>query len=105
MARVLVDPIWWLFVLWLPGYLKEARGFSLKEIGYFAWLPYLAAAAGSLTGGFLAGCLITAGISVDRARRPSSRSPTGKGTRPCVFCVIRTAAPSSRSPGCWAASD
>jgi ACS family hexuronate transporter-like MFS transporter len=68
-ARFLVDPIWWLYVLWLPTYLKEVRHFSLKDIGASAWAPYLAAAIGSLFGGWLAGRLITRGLSVNAARK------------------------------------
>lgn len=69
LARFAVDPVWWLFVLWLPGYLSKARGLSLKQIGMFAWAPYLAAAAGSLFGGWLSGRLIRAGWEVNRARK------------------------------------
>jgi ACS family hexuronate transporter-like MFS transporter len=69
MARFLVDPIWWLFVLWLPEYLTKARGLSLKQIGLWAWVPYLAASMGSLFGGWLAGRLISGGMSVNRARK------------------------------------
>ena len=49
--------------------MHKARGFSLKEIGLFAWVPYLAADAGSLFGGFASGFLIQRGWSVDRARK------------------------------------
>ena len=69
LARFLVDPIWWLYVLWLPTYLKEVRHFSLKDIGASAWAPYLAAAIGSLFGGWLAGRLISRGLSVNTARK------------------------------------
>ncbi len=69
LARLLVDPIWWLFIFWLPEYLNKARGFSLKQIGMFAWVPYLAADAGSLLGGFLSGYLIHRGMTVNRARK------------------------------------
>ncbi len=69
LARFLVDPIWWLFVLWLPEYLSKARGMSLKQIGMFAWAPYLAAAMGSLFGGWVAGRLIGAGVSANGARK------------------------------------
>ena len=55
LARFLVDPIWWLYMLWLPTYLKEVRDFSLKDIGASAWVLYFAAAIGSLFGGWLAG--------------------------------------------------
>jgi MFS transporter, ACS family, hexuronate transporter len=69
LARFLVDPIWWLYILWLPTYLKEVRHFSLKDIGASAWVPYLAAAIGSLFGGWLAGRLISQGLSINVARK------------------------------------
>ena len=69
LARFFVDPVWWLYMLWLPVYLKEVRHFSLKDIGASAWVPYLAAAIGSLFGGWLAGHLIARGVSVNAARK------------------------------------
>ncbi len=69
LARFFGDPVWWLFVLWLPEYLSKARGLSLKEIGLSAWVPYMAASGGSLFGGWLAGRLISSGMSVNRARK------------------------------------
>ncbi|WP_263410328.1 MFS transporter [Terriglobus tenax] len=68
-ARLLVDPIWWLYILWLPTYLKDVHHLSLKDIGAFQWAPYLCAAIGSLFGGWLAGRLITRGRSVNTARK------------------------------------
>ncbi len=69
LMRFLTDPIWWLFVIWLPEYLQKARGFSLKEVGSFAWLPYLTAGVGSLLGGWASGYLISRGWTVNRARK------------------------------------
>ncbi|MGI9066811.1 MAG: MFS transporter [Pyrinomonadaceae bacterium] len=69
LARFLTDPIWWLYITWLPKYLADARGFSLTKIGLFAWVPFVAADAGSLTGGWMSGYLIGRGWSVDRARK------------------------------------
>jgi ACS family hexuronate transporter-like MFS transporter len=69
LMRFLTDPIWWLFVIWLPEYLQKARGFSLKEVGSFAWLPYLTAGIGSLLGGWASGHLISRGWTVNRARK------------------------------------
>jgi len=68
-ARFLTDPVWWLYITWLPLYLSDVRGFSLKDIGAFAWLPYVAADAGSLIGGWASGHLIARGWSADRARK------------------------------------
>jgi MFS transporter, ACS family, hexuronate transporter len=69
LSRFFLDPVWWLFVSLLPIYLAETFGFDIKQIGYFAWVPFVGAMIGSLSGGWLAGRIITAGGSVDRARK------------------------------------
>lgn len=69
LARFFVDPVWWLYITWLPKYLFDARGFDLKRIGAFAWLPFVAAGLGSLFGGWLAKFLISRGWSVNDARK------------------------------------
>lgn len=69
LSRILVDPIWWLYITWLPLFLYQVHGFDLKQIGYFAWVPYVAADAGSLFGGWLSGFLIGRGWTVNAARK------------------------------------
>lgn len=69
LARFLIDPIWWLFVSWLPIYLADSFGFDIKQIGLFGWVPFVGAAIGSLLGGWVAGRLISAGWEVGRARK------------------------------------
>jgi len=68
-GRFFTDPIWWLYISWLPQYLFDARGFDLQKIGAFAWAPFLAADLGALSGGYLSGYLIRRGTSVDFARK------------------------------------
>ena len=68
-ARFFIDPVWWLFVSWLPLYLNERFHFDVKQIGMFAWVPYVGAAIGALGGGWLCGRLLERGWSVDRARK------------------------------------
>ena len=68
LGRALTDPIWWFYVFWLPQYLSDARGFSLKRIAMFAWMPFIAADIGNFTGGLISGYCIRRGISVVRAR-------------------------------------
>ena len=69
LSRFLVDPVWWLYISWLPLYLNNARGFDVRKLIYFSWLPFVAADAGSLFGGWISGHLIKRGWSVDRARK------------------------------------
>jgi len=68
-GRFITDPIWWLYIFWLPSYFQEARGFSLQQIGMSAWLPFLCAGIGALGGGWASGFLIQRGWTVDRARK------------------------------------
>ena len=68
-SRFFLDPVWWLFVSWLPIYLADRFGFDVKQIGLFAWVPYVGAAAGSVFGGWWAGALLDRGWSVDKTRK------------------------------------
>lgn len=68
-SRFFLDPVWWLFVSWLPIYLADQFGFDVKQIGLFAWVPYVGAAIGSIFGGWLAGVLLGRGWSVNGARK------------------------------------
>jgi ACS family hexuronate transporter-like MFS transporter len=69
LGRFITDPIWWLYIFWLPAYFQEARGFSLQQIGWSAWFPFLCAGIGALSGGWASGHLISRGWTVDRARK------------------------------------
>lgn len=69
LGRFFLDPVWWLFVSWLPIYLAETFGFDVKQIGFFAWVPFVGAMIGSLFGGWLAGRMIASGKSVNAARK------------------------------------
>jgi ACS family hexuronate transporter-like MFS transporter len=69
LGRMLADPVWWFYVFWLPEYLKRERHFSLAMIGYFGWIPFLAAVLGCLAGGAASGRLIKRGHDTLRARK------------------------------------
>lgn len=71
MARFFIDPVWWLFVTWLPTFLKEQFLFDIKQIGAFTWLPYLFAAIGSLLGGYHSSWQVKKGVNAVKARKNS----------------------------------
>jgi ACS family hexuronate transporter-like MFS transporter len=58
LARFFSDPVWWFYLFWMPKYLVEQRGFTLVEVGVFAWMPYLTSDLGALAGGYVSGRLI-----------------------------------------------
>jgi ACS family hexuronate transporter-like MFS transporter len=68
-GRFFLDPVWWMFVAWLPIYLFDVHGFDIKSIGLYAGIPYIGAMIGSLAGGWFSGKLIKNGKSVNYARK------------------------------------
>jgi ACS family hexuronate transporter-like MFS transporter len=68
-AKLLTDPIWWLFLFWLPDFLHRRHGLELKEFGPPLVLIYLLSDVGSVTGGWLPSRLMRAGVSVNAARK------------------------------------
>lgn len=68
-ARVVSDFPFYFFLFWLPQYLIDARGFDLRGIALFAWLPWVAADLGALAGGSLSSWLVARGRSIDFARK------------------------------------
>lgn len=68
--RFLADPMWGTLSFWLPLYLNKVRGWDLKHIALFAWLPFLAADLGCIFGGLVsAAAQKYKGVSVVNARR------------------------------------
>jgi ACS family hexuronate transporter-like MFS transporter len=68
-ASAALDPIWWLFIFWIPIYLNEVYGMDVKSIGFYAWVPYVGAMIGAWFGGLLAQNRIKAGWTVNKTRK------------------------------------
>lgn len=68
-ASATIDPIWWLFVSWIPIYLNEVHGLSVAEIGELGWVPYVGAMFGAWFGGLLAQNRLKNGSTVNAARK------------------------------------
>ena len=68
-SRFFIDPVWWMFVTWLPFFLYENYGFDIKQVGAFTWVPFLFAAIGGLSGGFFSSMQIKNGKSAVKARK------------------------------------
>lgn len=94
-ARFFSEPAWQFFTYWIPLYLYTERHMDLKQIGYFAWLPWLAADLGSVFGGALSPFFIgKMKMSVLTARKCSAAT----AALIMVFAIFIGRAP---SPG-WA---
>jgi ACS family hexuronate transporter-like MFS transporter len=69
LGKLMTDPIWWLYLFWIPDFLNRNHGLDLKSIGPPIVVIYLVADVGSIGGGWLSSALIKRGWSVNRARK------------------------------------
>jgi len=68
-AKFMSDSAWYFLLFWLPKYLYDARGFDIKHVSYYAWIPYAASGVGSFLGGWFSSRLLQSGHSLDRSRK------------------------------------
>lgn len=68
-GKFCIDPIWWFFLFWLPGYLGTRYGLDLISFGPPLVAIYLLSDGGSIFGGWMSGRLMKAGKSVNAARK------------------------------------
>jgi MFS transporter, ACS family, aldohexuronate transporter len=68
-AKFLSDAAWYFYLFWLPKYLYDVRGFDVKRVGAYAWIPYAAAGVGCLAGGWVSSWLLKRGSSVNLSRK------------------------------------
>ena len=69
LGKFLIDPIWWFFLFWLPGYLFERYDMNLATFGLPLAAIYLISDVGSVAGGWMSSRLIKAGYSANVARK------------------------------------
>ena len=68
-AKFMSDSAWYFMLFWLPKYLYDARGFDVKHVSYYAWIPYAASGVGSLLGGWFSSELLRRGKSLNTSRK------------------------------------
>lgn len=69
LSRFVSDGAFYFFVFWLPSWLADVKGFSLVEIGMFAWIPFLLSDIGSFVGGWTGDKIMEHGMSLNASRK------------------------------------
>ncbi|MEH0194265.1 MFS transporter [Caulobacter sp. CCNWLY153] len=69
LGKFLIDPIWWMFLFWLPDFLGKRYGLDLKTFGPPLIAIYLLSDVGSVAGGWLSSTLMKNGASINKARK------------------------------------
>ncbi|MDR6787062.1 ACS family hexuronate transporter-like MFS transporter [Sphingomonas sp. BE138] len=67
--KFLTDPIWWMFLFWLPDFLAKRYGLDLKSFGPPLVAIYLLSDGGSVLGGWASSRLLRRGWSANAARK------------------------------------
>lgn len=68
-GRFLIDPVWWMFLFWLPDFLHRQYGIDLKGYGPPLVAVYVIADIGSILGGWASSRMLSRGFSTNRARK------------------------------------
>ena len=68
-GKFLTDPVWWLYLFWIPDFLHRNYGLDLTRMGPPLIVIYLVADFGSIGGGWMSSALIGRGWSVNAARK------------------------------------
>lgn len=68
-GKFLTDPIWWVYLFWLPDFLKKQHGLDLKTFGIPLAIIYIIADVGSVGGGYISGALIKRGWTINKSRK------------------------------------
>jgi MFS transporter, ACS family, hexuronate transporter len=69
LGRFLIDPIWWMFLFWLPDFFAKRYHLDLVDFGSPLAVVYVVSDVGSIAGGWLSSRLIRYGASVNVARK------------------------------------
>ncbi|MCE3290598.1 MAG: major facilitator family transporter, partial [Caulobacter sp.] len=69
LGKFLIDPIWWMFLFWLPDFLHKRHDLDLKSFGIPLVCIYLLSDVGSIGGGWMSSALMKRGLSLNAARK------------------------------------
>lgn len=69
LGKFLTDPVWWLYLFWIPDFLNRNHGIDLRTIGLPLVVIYLVADVGSIGGGWLSSALLKRGWTVNAGRK------------------------------------
>ena len=69
LGKFLIDPIWWFFLFWLPGFLGAQYDLNILTFGPPLIAIYLLSDVGSIGGGWLSGQFLKRGMTLGGARK------------------------------------
>jgi MFS transporter, ACS family, hexuronate transporter len=68
-AKFMTDPIWWLYLFWIPDFFSRNYALDIRGIGLPLVIIYQVASVGSIGGGWLSSFLLRRDWTVNAARK------------------------------------
>ena len=68
-AKGLTDPVWWLYLFWIPDFLYKRYGIDLTSLALPVVVIYQMATVGSIGGGWFSSALLRRGWTLNGARK------------------------------------
>ena len=68
-AKFIIDPIFWMFLFWLPDFFAKRYGLDLKTFGPPLVVIYVLSDLGNIAGGWFSSHLMKRGLSTNDARK------------------------------------
>ena len=69
LAKIFIEPVWYFVTFWIGRYLADVHHWELKQIGWFAMIPFIMADVGNIIGGYFTQFIIKKGMPIPKARR------------------------------------
>jgi len=69
LAKIFIEPVWYFVTFWIGCYLADVHNWDLKQIGWFAMIPFIMADLGNIIGGYFTQFIIRRGVPIPKARR------------------------------------
>ncbi|WP_276500718.1 MFS transporter [Terrimonas pollutisoli] len=69
LAKIFIEPVWYFVTFWIGRYLADVHHWELKQIGWFAMIPFIMADVGNIVGGYFTQFIIKKGMPIPKARR------------------------------------
>jgi ACS family hexuronate transporter-like MFS transporter len=69
LAKIFIEPVWYFVTFWIGRYLADVHHWDLKQIGWYAVIPFIMADVGNIAGGYFTQFIIKKGVAIPKARR------------------------------------
>ena len=69
LAKIFIEPVWYFVTFWIGRYLVDVHDWNLKQIGWFAIIPFIMADVGNIVGGYFTQFIIKKGSADTKSKK------------------------------------